>query len=98
MSPSHEAGSAAVAHDPSARRFALGVDGHEAGLDYQLLDGWMVITHTRVPAAIEGRGVASQLTRAAFEHARSEGWKVRPACSYAAAWARRHPEFRSLLD
>ena len=88
----------AVEHDSARQRFSLRVDGHEAGVDYELRDGSMVITHTGVPAAIERRGLASQLTRAAFEHARAAGWKVRPACTYAAAWARRHPEYQSLLD
>lgn len=87
-----------IHHDPAARHFTTTVDGHRAGLDYQLQDGWMVIAHTRVPPAIEGRGVASQLTRAAFEHARGQGWKVRPDCTYAAAWARRHPEYQQLLN
>lgn len=86
-----------VHHDPAAHCFTATVDGHEAELDYQLQDRWMVITHTGVPQAIEGRGIASQLTRAAFEHARAQGWNVRPACAYAAAWAQRHPEYSQLL-
>lgn len=86
-----------VHHDPAARRFITTVDGHQAGLDYRLQDGWMVITRTDVPQAIEGRGVASALTRAAFEHAREQGWNVRPACAYAAAWAERHPQYSQLL-
>ena len=88
----------AVEHDSARQRFTVCVQGHEAGVDYELRDGSMVITHTRVPAPIEGRGLASQLTRAAFDHARAAGWKVRPACSYATAWAGRHPEYQSLLD
>ena len=87
----------AVAHDSARRRFTLRVEGHEAGLDYELREASMVITHTGVPSAVEGRGLASQLTRAAFEHARAAGWKVRPACTYAANWAKRHPEYQSLL-
>ncbi|MGH8077048.1 MAG: GNAT family N-acetyltransferase [Lysobacter sp.] len=86
-----------VHHDPAAHRFTMTVDGHEAGLDYQLQEGWMMITHTSVPQPIVGRGIASKLTRAAFEHAREQGWNVRPACSYAAAWVERHPEYNQLL-
>lgn len=86
-----------VHHDPAAHRFTMTEDGHEAGLDYQLQEGWMVITRTGVPQPIEGRGIASKLTRAAFEHAREQGWNVRPACAYAAAWAERHPEYNQLL-
>ncbi len=81
----------------AAGRFTMTVDGHEARLDYQRQVGWIVITHTGVPSAIEGRGLASQLTRAAFEYAREHGWKVRPACSYAAGWAKRHPEYAPLI-
>lgn len=94
--PAKEA-AVAVEHDPSAQRFTARVDGHQAELDYLLRDGAMVITHTGVPVPIGGRGIASQLTRAAFEHARGEGWKIRPVCTYAAAWAKRHPEYASLL-
>ena len=86
-----------VHHDSTAHRFSTTIDGHEARLEYQLQDGWMVITETAVPQPIEGRGVASQLTRAAFEHAREQGWNVRPVCPYAAAWAERHPEYSQLL-
>ena len=57
----------------------------------------LTITHTGVPEAIGGRGIASHLVEAAFAHARSAGLKVRPACSYAAAWVERHPEVTDLL-
>ncbi|MFC3551744.1 GNAT family N-acetyltransferase [Lysobacter cavernae] len=87
----------AIQHDPAAEVFTTTVDGVEARLDYHLADGWMVITHTGVPDAIGGRGIAGELVRAAFEHARAQGWNVRPACSYAAAWVERHPEYNQLL-
>lgn len=87
-----------IEHDRDARCFRTAVDGHEAQLEYDRIDGWMVITHTRVPEAIEGRGIASRLTRRAFDTAREEGLQVRPMCSYAAGWAERHPEVRDLLQ
>jgi uncharacterized protein len=55
-----------------------------------------VITHTGVPHAWEGRGIAASLTQAAFEYARSRGLSVTPLCSYAAAYLRRHPEYDDL--
>lgn len=87
----------AVRHDAAARRFAVTVDGADAFIDYERRDEQMVITHTRVPDAIGGRGIAGQLTRAAFDHARTAGLTVRPQCSYAAAWAERHPDVSDLL-
>jgi predicted GNAT family acetyltransferase len=56
----------------------------------------MVITHTIVPAAIGGRGIAGDLVRAALEHAKAQGLKVEPRCSYADAWMRKHPQFEAL--
>lgn len=86
-----------IAHDPQRQRFALQQDGHEAELDYLLRDGRLVITHTGVPTAIGGRGVAARLVTAALEHARAQGWKVVPACSYAAVFMQRHPDYADLL-
>lgn len=86
-----------IVHDPHASRFSVAVEGHRGELAYTLRDGVMVITHTEVPPAIGGRGIAAALTRAALDTARREGWKVLPACSYAAAFIRRHREFSSLL-
>ncbi len=85
-------------HDPTRRRFSLRLDGHEAELLYTRDDGRMVIDHTGVPEAIGGRGVAAALVKGALDHARSQGWKVVPACSYAAAYVRRHPGYADLLD
>lgn len=85
-----------IRHDPAARRFETVVDGQHCGLDYRLADNVMTITHTGVPVPVEGRGIASALTRAAMEAARAEGWTVVPACAYADSWLRRHPEFADL--
>lgn len=85
-----------IRHEPGAQRFETQVDGHLCELDYRLAGNVMTITHTGVPEAVGGRGLASALTQAAFETARRNGWKVVPACSYAAAWMRRHPEFADL--
>jgi hypothetical protein len=50
-----------------------------------------------VPQQIGGRGVAAALVRTALDHARSEGLKVDPACSYVAAYFRKHPQDADLL-
>jgi len=85
-----------IRHDPVARRFDVIVDGSLCELDYTLDHGVMTITHTGVPEAVGGRGLAGALVRTAMDTARAEGWKVVPACSYAAAWVQRHPEYDDL--
>jgi hypothetical protein len=85
-----------IRHDSAAHRFETTVDGTPCELDYTLRDKVMTLTHTGVPAAVGGRGIASELVRTALEMARAEGWKVVPACSYAAVWMQRHPEYADL--
>jgi uncharacterized protein len=86
-----------IQHDASLRQFYVIVDSYRCILDYHFAAGTMTITHTGVPDAVGGRGIAAALTQTALEHARTSGWKVVPACSYASAYIRRHPEYQSLL-
>ncbi|SAI33568.1 Uncharacterised protein [Bordetella ansorpii] len=86
-----------ITHNAAASRFECTVDGHLCVLDYQLDDGVMTITHTGVPPAVGGRGIAAGLTRVALDAAREQHWRVRPLCSYAAVYVRRHPEYADLV-
>lgn len=86
----------AIAHDPGRQRFTTEADGQAAYLEYERAEGVMTITHTIVPPAIGGRGIAGDLVRTALEHARAEGVKVAPRCSYADGWMRKHPEYDAL--
>lgn len=91
-------GQSDVRHEPASGRFVTGLDGAEGVLEYHRAGDTLVITHTMVPEAIAGRGVAGHLVEAAFEHAREEGLTVRPVCSYAAGWAQRHQEYAGLVE
>ena len=86
-----------IAHDVAASRFFLLREGHRCVLDYALTNGTMTITHTGVPEALGGRGLAAALTRVALEHAKQQGWRVVPRCSYAAVYIQRHPEYAGLV-
>lgn len=85
-----------IVHHPIPGRFAAEVEGKQAHLDYDTADSVMHITYTVVPDAIGGRGIAGRLVQAALDHARSEGWKVKPVCSYADAWMAQHPDYADL--
>jgi predicted GNAT family acetyltransferase len=50
-----------------------------------------------VPPAYEGRGVASELAKAALADARRRGLRVVPRCAFFASYFRRHPEQQDLL-
>jgi len=81
--------SRSIEHAPAHKRFEWLEDGQLCVLDYELHDGVMIITHTGVPESVGGRGIAADLARTALDTAREQGWKVRPLCSYVAAWMRR---------
>ena len=80
-----------IQHDQQAHRFTAEVEGSRAHLEYTLAEGIMTITHTLVPPAIGGRGIAAELMEAALKAARAANWSVNPACSYAAAYMAKHP-------
>lgn len=86
-----------IHHDTGVHRFATTIDGTKAYLDYRMEGRTLVVTHTWVPEAIGGRGIASHLVRAAFDYARQAGLKVLTQCSYAEAWVQRRPEYQTLL-
>lgn len=50
----------------------------------------MVIDHTLVPPALEGRGIAARLVDRAVADARAEGFKIQPVCSYVVVQFQRH--------
>lgn len=87
----------AIEHLPERGRFQTVVDGRPCVCDYRLAGRVMEITHTGVPPAVEGRGIAACLVAAALAHARANGWKVRPVCSYVQAYMRRHADTLDLL-
>ena len=86
-----------VVHNQAASRFEATIDGALARADYRLEEGVMQIFHTEVPRQLEGRGIAAKLVAAAMNHARENGLRIAPRCSYVRTYMRRHPETRVLL-
>jgi len=87
----------AVVHNRTDQQFELSVDQALCILQYRIASGKMIIYHTKVPAPYERRGLAAQMTHAAFEYARSENLKVEPRCPYTAYFLRKYPEYTDLI-
>lgn len=87
-----------VIHRPEENRFVIQADGQIAELTYLMMDSIIVFTHTRVPPALEGRGIASKLARAGLDYARSNGFKVRSQCSFMTRYLQNHPEYQELAE
>lgn len=86
-----------VIRNETASRFEATVEDHLCIADYRLQGRVLVMPHTVVPPALQGRGIAAELVRVALAWARAEGLKVEPLCSYVALYMRRHPETQDLL-
>ncbi len=85
-----------VTHNAAEHRFEATVDGHLCVADYDRTGGEIAFTHTYVPPALRGRGIAEKLVRTALEYAQAEKLRVIPACSYVAVFIQRHREFAPL--
>lgn len=72
-------------------------DGAElAGfVDYRRIGGRLVLVHTEVLPAFEGRGVGSALARSILDEARAMGVRVTVKCPFIRTWVERHPEYAS---
>ena len=85
-----------VVHNAAASRFEVSLDGCLSVCAYRRYGDTVDLTHTEVPPALQGHGIAAELVRAALDWARQEKLRVRPLCSYVAVYMRRHPETEDL--
>jgi uncharacterized protein len=87
-----------IRNNEKESQFETTIDGHTALVAYDLEDpNRIVFTHTEVPEALSGRGIAGELARHGLDHARQQNLTVVPQCSYVAAYIKRHPEYQDLL-
>ncbi len=87
-----------VRDNPEKRQFEAYVDGELAGFSaYDLTDGGIMIMHTEVDDAFEGKGVGSAMVRQMLDLIRADGeLKVTVLCPFVNAWLRRHPDYQEL--
>ena len=89
---------AQVENNATAHRFELRLPEGTAELRYRMgAASTIVLAHTEVPAAAQGRGVASRLAHDALVYARAHQLRVIPTCPYVRAYIQRHPEFGDLV-
>lgn len=88
-----------VRNNQSELRYeALAADGASLGeIRYRIEPGLVVLVHTDVTPAAEGKGVGSRLVRGALEDIRAHGLRVVPTCPFVADYIRRHPEYADLV-
>ncbi len=78
------------------RSFEYDTSEGKAVVEYRKKESTYILTHTEVPPALEGEGVASSLVRDVLKHIREEGCKVTPLCAYIDKYMERHSEWNDL--
>jgi predicted GNAT family acetyltransferase len=86
-----------VQNNKEKSRYESTIEGHTAIASYSLDGNTITFTHTEVPDALAGRGIASKLVGAALEDCRGRGLRVVPQCSYVAGYIDKHPEYKDLV-
>jgi predicted GNAT family acetyltransferase len=85
-----------VRDNPERHRFELATPAGTAFANYRRDDMSIMIMHTEVPRALEGRGIGSQLVGGMLDLIRAEGRKVVPMCSFVRHFINTHPDYADL--
>jgi predicted GNAT family acetyltransferase len=88
----------AVRDNRERSRFEVEIDGLVAVVDYNRVAGGVVVAHTEVPKALEGRGIAGAMFRTLLAEARRDGLRIIPVCPVFALYLKRHEEVHDLVD
>ena len=81
-----------VRDNPERGRYEMDVEGGVAFATYRADGATVVISHTEVPPALNGRGLGTLLVKGMLDLVRASGRKVVPVCSFVSLYMRRHPE------
>ncbi len=80
------------------KRFEMNVEGHTAIITYKETPSKIYLLHTEVPAALEGKGVATAIIEKTLEYIEQHHLKLVPHCSFVIAYIKRHPDWKRVLD
>lgn len=86
-----------VINNTAGHRFEVSLDGEVAFAEYNLVDHGIILPHTVVPEAFEGKGVGSALAKAALGYAREHELKVIPTCPFMSGYIKKHPEWHDIV-
>jgi hypothetical protein len=84
-----------VKHNPEAKRFEIQLGDEFAMVEYMIAGNNMIFTHTEVPPAFEGQGIANRIVKFALDYAVNAGHKIHPLCPIVKLYVDRHPEYQA---
>lgn len=92
----------AFTDNPSAQRFEQGFATQQGSerlvfCDYAVQGPSRILLHVEADPLLRGTGASGRFMQRLADHARAQGLKLSPRCSYAVLWFQRHPAYQDLL-
>lgn len=79
-------------HNEPECKYEYHIDDHVAYITYDDQDGHMHLTHTIVPDALAGQGLAKKLLEDVLEQIKKDGKKAVAQCSYIVKYQEKNPD------
>jgi len=88
---------ATVRDNPDHNRFEMDTPAGLAFARYRRDGSTLMILHTEVPRAIEGRGIGSQFVQGMLDIVRGRNETVVPLCGFVRHFIAQHPDYAGLV-
>lgn len=86
-----------LTHNEPASQYEYHIDGHIAYITYDDQNGDMHLTHTIVPEALAGKGLAKALLEDVLQQIKKDNKKAVAKCSYIVKYLEKNPKARHLF-
>ncbi|MCG9596191.1 N-acetyltransferase [Vibrio sp. Isolate25] len=87
-----------VVFDEPNSLFRVHLEGeHDAIMKFDVQGSVYVITSTKVPEELQGKGYGKVMMEAILPEIERQGVKINPICTYVVHYLSRHPEWSHLL-
>lgn len=80
-------------HNEKENKYEYHIGGHVAYITYEDNNGVLGLTHTIVPDALAGQGLAKKLLIDVLETIKKDGKKAKAECSYIVAFEGKNPDY-----
>ncbi len=81
----------------TGKRFEMQVDENTAFINYKQGGNTVYLIHTEVPAALEGKGVASALVEKTLHYIQEHQLHLVPLCTFVQSYLEKHPQWKKLV-
>ena len=85
-----------IVNNTAENRFEAKIGDKLAIIEYMHSGNNIIYTHTEVPEALEGHGIAGKMAHHVMEYAKNKGLKVQPLCPFVKSYVDRHPEYQKI--